>query len=81
MSLEHSPAKGRRLLNTRQASAYLDGLGIKRAPAYLEKLRCVGGGPEFVKIDGWAVAYTLPGLDAYAEALISRPLRSTSEAA
>ena len=81
MSLEHSPARGR-LRNTRQACDYLhDEYGIKRSPAYLAKLRVVGGGPEYVKIGNRDVAYTEPALDRHAESLISAPMRSTSEAA
>ena len=81
MSLEHLPA-GSRLHRTRQASDYLrDHHGVVRAPAYLAKLRVVGGGPEFVKVGTRDVAYTEPALDGYAADLISRPMRSTSEAA
>ena len=81
MSLEHSPARGR-LRNTRQASAYLyDQFGVVRSPAYLAKLRVIGGGPEFRKVGTRDVAYDEPALNGYAEVLISKPLRSTSEAA
>ena len=81
MSLEHSPARSR-LRSTRQACDYLlDHHGIVRSPATLNKLRVVGGGPEFRKVGGKQVAYDEPALDCYAETLISRPLRSTSEAA
>ena len=70
------------LRNTKAASRYLeDRWGVRRAPAYLAKLRVVGGGPEFVKVGARDVAYTDPALDAYAQSLISKPLRSTSEAA
>jgi hypothetical protein len=77
-----APTSGRPLYNTMQASAYLlEKRGIKRAPSTLAKLRVVGGGPAFLKIGSKDVAYDEPSLDAYALALISGPLRSTSEAA
>jgi hypothetical protein len=81
MSLEHSPARGR-LRNTRQASDYLlEQHGVVRSVAYLNKLRVTGGGPTFHKVGTKQVAYDQASLDTYAAALISRPLRSTSEAA
>jgi hypothetical protein len=81
MSLEHSPARGR-LRTTKAASAYLqERHGVVRSPKTLEKLRCVGGGPEFRKVGSRHVSYEESALDAWAETLISRPLRSTSEAA
>ena len=80
MSIEHSPAKSR-LRTTRQASAYLhDQFGVVRSPAYLAKLRVVGGGPEFRKVGTRDVAYDEPSLDSYAESLISRPMRSARAA-
>lgn len=76
------PAEYLRLRNTRSASAYLsDRHGISRTAATLAKLRTIGGGPEFRKIGAHAVAYAEGDLDAWAARLISRPLRSTSEAA
>jgi hypothetical protein len=71
-----------RLRNAREASNYLrNKFGISRTPATLAKLRVLGTGPEFVKVGSRDVAYPEAGLDAFAEALVSRPLRSTSEAA
>lgn len=73
---EYSP-----LRDTRSASAHLKQRhGISRSPATLAKLRVVGGGPEFRRV-GAHVAYEESALDAWAATLISRPLRSTSEAA
>ena len=70
------------LYKTTSASEYLrDRYGINRAPSYLQKLRVVGGGPEFRRIGGRDVAYEEAALDAWAQLLISKPLRSTSEAA
>ena len=43
------------LLDTEAASAALDQLGVTRSPAYLRKLRCVGGGPRFRKLGRKAV--------------------------
>ena len=81
MSLEHSPVRSR-LRSTRQACAYLfEAYGLVRSPATLAKLRVVGGGPEFRKDGLKTVVYEETALDRYAESRISRPLRSTSEAA
>jgi predicted DNA-binding transcriptional regulator AlpA len=44
----------------------------------LEKLRCRGDGPAFVKIGSRAVGYLIEDLDAW---LVSRRRRSTSEPA
>jgi hypothetical protein len=54
---------------------------VERAPTYLAKLRVVGGGPVFVRVGVRDVAYSETALDTWAASLISRPLRSTSEAA
>lgn len=71
-----------RLRKTPEASEYLSKKhGVNRAPSYLQKLRVVGGGPEFRKVGTRDVVYDEPALDTYAESLISRPLRSTGEAA
>jgi hypothetical protein len=70
------------LRNPRQASAYLlERHGIVRAPATLNKLRVVGGGPAFRKVGTRNVAYEEAALDEWASTLVSRPLHSTSEAA
>jgi hypothetical protein len=71
-----------RLYKTPGASAYLrDRHGINRASSYLQKLRVVGGGPDFRRVGSRDVAYEEAALDAWARSLISKPLRSTSEAA
>lgn len=59
----------RRVLNTRDAARYL-GLAVST----LNKWRCHGGGPEFLKL-GRAVRYRQQDLDAF---LASRRLRSTA---
>lgn len=60
-------------LDTAQASAYT-GLSIP----YLEKLRCVGGGPRFVKYGRRAVRYLKADIDLW---LVARTFENTSEAA
>ena len=70
-----------RLYPTREASRYLDDQhGIRRTPATLSNYRVVGGSPRFRRIGTKQIAYTKEDLDAYAEALISGPIASTSEA-
>jgi hypothetical protein len=66
-------------LTTEESSEFLRGLGLQRAPSTLKKLRCVGGGPTFVKY-GRFPRYTPKWLQEYAESQLSAPLRSTSEA-
>lgn len=44
----------------------------------LAKLRCIGGGPEFMKAGASIVLYTKGGLDSWARSKISAPRRSTS---
>ena len=58
-------------LNTRDAAAY-----IGARPNYLEKLRCTGSGPIFIKRNG-LVRYDPDDLDAY---LAAGKRRSTSDA-
>lgn len=58
-------------LDTRGAAAY-----IGARPNYLEKLRCTGSGPTFIKRNG-LVRYDPDDLDAYLEA---GKRRSTSDA-
>ena len=81
MSLDNSPARCR-LRSTREASAYLrDRHGVIRSPATLNKLRVVGGGPEFRRIGAKQIVYCEDALDTWAESLISQPLASTSQRA
>ena len=68
-----NPAPGRAqcaVLTTRQAAQYL-GLAVST----LNKWRCHGGGPEFLKL-GRAVRYRQDDLDAFLE---TRMFRSTAE--
>jgi hypothetical protein len=67
-------------LDTRQASAFLSDRGYNTAPATLNKMRCVGGGPEF-ELFGRRPLYTETALLEWVRARTTRPLRSTSDLA
>ena len=61
------------------AVAYLrDTYGIRRTAATLNKLRVVGGGPDFRRVGSRNIAYERAALDSWARSLISEPLTSTS---
>jgi len=67
-----------KFMRAKDAGAYLKttyGFGTERT---LNKLACVGGGPEFHKA-GAARLYTLEALDSWAMAKISAPRCSTSD--
>jgi hypothetical protein len=68
-----------RPIDGRAASAFLTGLGFQTAEATLTKLRCVGGGPTFLRF-GRRVYYRPSALNAWASQR-TRELRHTSEAA
>jgi hypothetical protein len=69
-----------RFLSRREAPRYLkDDWGITRAASTLARLASVGGGPVYKKF-GRAVVYDIADLDAWVEARISAPMRSTSDA-
>jgi hypothetical protein len=53
--------------------------GLDRAPSTLAKLAVIGGGPIFRRA-GRVPLYSPEDLDAWAESLLSPPMRSTSEA-
>ena len=55
------PAK--RIARTPEAAEY-----VGLAPATLEKLRVVGGGPRFVRLGGRAIGYDVRDLDAWLDA-------------
>jgi predicted DNA-binding transcriptional regulator AlpA len=60
------------ILTTRQAADYL-----KLAVSTIEKLRCHGGGPKFIKLGSRRVAYLKPDLEDW---IAARPrCDSTSE--
>ena len=46
----------------------------------LAKLACLGGGPAYRKLGQRTVLYAPADLDDWAEGLMSRPVRSTSDA-
>jgi hypothetical protein len=67
-------------LRSDEASQYLEvAHGLTVAPRTLDKLRSVGGGPEFQRF-GRAILYRRDLLDAWAISRLGKPLRSTSEA-
>jgi hypothetical protein len=66
--------------DTRGASAFLAERGYKTAPATLNKMRCVGGGPEF-ELFGRRPLYTEKALLEWVQARTTPPLRSTSDPA
>ncbi len=69
------------LLSPDEASKYLKNThGVRREPVTLRNLRVKGGGPPFQKF-GHAVFYTPQELDGWVRQKLSKPLRSTSEAA
>src|SRR5262249_10335514 len=68
----------RRRRDTRQAAEFLTDLGYRTAPATLNKLRCVGGGPDF-ECFGRRPLYSEAALLNWAEARCTGPRRSTSE--
>jgi hypothetical protein len=63
------------------ASRYLaDTYGIANSVDTLARGRCVGTGPEFIRI-GRAIRYSRTALDAYARRITSPLMRSTHEPA
>src|SRR5262245_35337986 len=65
--------------DTRQAATFLTDRGFRIAPATLNKLRCVGGGPAFEKF-GRRPLYSETSLLEWVEARTTHSLRSTSDA-
>ena len=72
--LSSAPA---RLVNRREAAAYLGEHGFEVSPRTLEKLACVGGGPKFRSF-GRKPLYSPADLIAWAEARCSEPDNITS---
>jgi hypothetical protein len=66
--------------DTRQAAAFLTEIGFRTAPATLNKLRCIGGGPEF-ELFGRRPIYSEKSLLEWARARTTPPRRSTSDTA
>lgn len=74
-----TPTPNSRLRRRKAASAYLlEKHGVSRKPSTLAKLAVIGGGPVMI-YDGNIPLYPEDGLDAYADAVLSPPVRSTSE--
>lgn len=65
-------------LTPEEASDFLERRGLPVAASTLRKLRCVGGGPKFVKF-GRFPRYTAPWLLEFAQGKLSQPMRSTSD--
>lgn len=71
-----------RYFSRKEASDYLlERHGISRTPATLAVLACKGCGPVFRKDGLRRVIYTDLDLDTFAASVLSKPTRSTSEAA
>ncbi len=69
------------LISTTEGSAYLrQAHGVPFAASTLTKMRCVGGGPKFVKV-GKRVFYQKTDLDAWIAKIKSAPIENTSHAA
>jgi hypothetical protein len=64
----------------KEAARRLSEHGLKVSPATLGKWATTGGGPDY-QIFGNKAVYTEDALSAWAEAKLSAPRRSTSEAA
>jgi len=65
--------------DTREASALLRAKGYATAPATLNKLRCIGGGPAFEKF-GRRPLYSETSLLEWVRARTTGSLRSSSDA-
>jgi hypothetical protein len=63
----------------RAAAEYLrEQRGIPCSEKTLAKLACIGGGPTY-RLYGRIPLYSIADLDAYADAKLSKPVRSISE--
>jgi hypothetical protein len=67
------------LLDSAAAAQWLTVHGVRRTPATLRKLRCIGGGPKFRRLNRKPY-YTERGLAAWIESRLGAPVGSTSEA-
>ena len=66
-------------LDRREAAKYLTDRGLKCSHNTLQKFATTGGGPKY-SIFGNRALYTPHSLDAWAEARLTAPRYSTSEA-
>jgi hypothetical protein len=83
MILPHMLAQGtdtdeRQYFSTIEASKILCSLGLPTAPSTLSKLRCIGGGPRFLKF-GRKPVYTQKSLQDWVTSKLSAKVSSTSE--
>ena len=70
-----------RYLDRREAAEYLtEQRGLRISKNTLQKMATTGGGPMYRRF-GTRSVYTVADLDAWADAKLSAPRRSTSEAA
>ncbi len=67
-------------LDRNEASAYLTGRGLRVSKNTLGKWATTGGGPTYQRF-GLRAVYTKTDLDTWAEAKLSTPRCSTSDAA
>jgi len=67
------------LLETAAAAKWLTAHGVRRTEKTLRKLRCIGNGPKFRRLNGKPY-YSEPDLEAWIEERLSPLLGSTSEA-
>jgi hypothetical protein len=68
------------LLDTATAAQWLTEHGIRRSPLTLRKLRCLGGGPIYRRLNGKPY-YTETDLVAWIGERLSAPLHNSSEGA
>jgi hypothetical protein len=66
------------LLHTAAAAEWLTAQGVRRTEKTLRKLRCVGGGPRFRRLNGKPY-YTQSDLIEWVESRLTAPVGSTSE--
>jgi hypothetical protein len=62
------------LMDSVAAAKWLTLHGIRRSPGTLRKLRCLGGGPVYRKLNGRSY-YTARDLTAWVEERLSEPRR------
>jgi hypothetical protein len=79
--MTNSQCAVRHFSRTEASSYLLEHYGVRRTPATLAVLACKGEGPVFRKDGPRRVIYTDIDLDAFAASALSKPMRSTSEAA
>ena len=72
--------ENKKLLRPPEAANFLRELIGVGSPRTLAKLRCVGGGPRFVRIGSRLIGYEEDDLREWAASRLSEPLASTSQA-